>query len=722
MRIDSIEVEKFCQFDNLKAEFSPRLNAIRGPNGAGKTNLLNSIVYGCTGDLSRLVGVKKDNIKQPAGPRAKSRIQLGLSHGDKTATVTRAFTATTSTNELRVPWRNDVITRADEVNNELFKWLGVSESLLLDYVFVKQWGMFSFIDQSPTVRAAALSELFGTDVAEKVYSWVGDEKIEVPSAATDTAAVEKQLQDWNDEAAELTKGLAAERFKDLPDDWNPLTDPDQKIMADWTKRQFFEKQQAAKLRQMNDYTERFIADQRTLEHREKELKEATSFLAEMKDTVHKTEAELAKWKTYNMYAQYKAKQDAVKQKIADKCNELAKLVFPVRRVEKTPEELRPLRTELEDVKFEERQLDQFIKSVNDLLHDPFGKPNCPHCGTPAESLKTQVEIYQKKRDALRPRKVSLNAIIETSDLYNNAVYAFKTTETRLIQEVAALREQITDVPAVEMPTQPEADLKELLESYKQVTDDTSASAAEVAALRKAHDELGGQIRQTHTEYIQLLAYLNEYRVTKADHDKAQAMYSLRADLSVERQNIEARIKALGELIKTNESILERCRNIAKQSIGTIQAIAHLADTREAIKELPKIAAQYHMEEIAEKVNEQLELFDAPFRIQSVTDLRFMLKFRSGKIQPAERLSGGQRVVFALAFRLVIHSKFAKEIGLLCLDEPTAGLDVDNLACLEVALGRLRELSQARGLQVILITHDSGLDGLFDRVIQLPAAS
>jgi ABC-type lipoprotein export system ATPase subunit len=33
---------------------------------------------------------------------------------------------------------------------------------------------------------------------------------------------------------------------------------------------------------------------------------------------------------------------------------------------------------------------------------------------------------------------------------------------------------------------------------------------------------------------------------------------------------------------------------------------------------------------------------------------------------------------------------------------------------------LRELSASQGLQVLLVTHEKGLDHLFDQVIQLPA--
>ena len=99
-------------------------------------------------------------------------------------------------------------------------------------------------------------------------------------------------------------------------------------------------------------------------------------------------------------------------------------------------------------------------------------------------------------------------------------------------------------------------------------------------------------------------------------------------------------------------------------------------------------------------------------------LGFLVDFPDGRSQPASRLSGGQKVVLALAFRIAVNSLFAADLGVIALDEPTAYLDDENISCLDVALARLRDLSEARGLQCILITHEKGLGHLFDHVVQL----
>jgi exonuclease SbcC len=138
--------------------------------------------------------------------------------------------------------------------------------------------------------------------------------------------------------------------------------------------------------------------------------------------------------------------------------------------------------------------------------------------------------------------------------------------------------------------------------------------------------------------------------------------------------------------------------------------------------LPAMVHEHYLENIRTEANDVLDGFDSDFRIESVEDLKFVVKFAGGQMTPANRLSGGQKVVLALAYRMAVHSLFANELGLLCLDEPTAGLDSRSLKVVESALSRLREVGKARRLQVILITHDPLLDNLCDTVIDLSAAS
>jgi exonuclease SbcC len=133
--------------------------------------------------------------------------------------------------------------------------------------------------------------------------------------------------------------------------------------------------------------------------------------------------------------------------------------------------------------------------------------------------------------------------------------------------------------------------------------------------------------------------------------------------------------------------------------------------------LPRVVAQNNLEAMQDEINDLLDRFESPFSVVADAGLSFIATFKDGRAVPAGRLSGGEKVLLAMAFRVAVNAMFVGELGLLCLDEPTAGLDEGNLNCMRVALERLKELSTARGLQVIMITHERSLP-CFDKVIDL----
>ena len=76
--------------------------------------------------------------------------------------------------------------------------------------------------------------------------------------------------------------------------------------------------------------------------------------------------------------------------------------------------------------------------------------------------------------------------------------------------------------------------------------------------------------------------------------------------------------------------------------------------------------------------------------------------------PAQ-LSGGEQQ------RVAIARALAKEPPLLLCDEPTGALDIDTA---RVVLGLLRKLQQERGTTVLLVTHNSAIAPMADRVLRL----
>jgi DNA repair exonuclease SbcCD ATPase subunit len=125
----------------------------------------------------------------------------------------------------------------------------------------------------------------------------------------------------------------------------------------------------------------------------------------------------------------------------------------------------------------------------------------------------------------------------------------------------------------------------------------------------------------------------------------------------------------------------------------------------------------YMAQVVVELNNTLSQIGVPFTIELENDLSFTVNFGFQKV-PASRLSGGQKVILTIAYRLAVNFTFATNLGLLCLDEPTVGLDEANLGSLERAFERLKDFSLSNGVQIIVVTHEKGLSHLFDHTIDL----
>jgi exonuclease SbcC len=104
-------------------------------------------------------------------------------------------------------------------------------------------------------------------------------------------------------------------------------------------------------------------------------------------------------------------------------------------------------------------------------------------------------------------------------------------------------------------------------------------------------------------------------------------------------------------------------------------------------------------------------------VEADQDLTFKVFFSGQLPVKARQLSGGQKVILAIAFRAALDRVFGHDTGMMYLDEPTAGLDADNVKYFHEALQKLAEKS-GTDRQLVVITHVHELSGVFDQLIQL----
>lgn len=707
MRLLRAKFHNWCQHKDLTVDFVDGLNAIRGPNGSGKSNILTGVVFGLTGDFSRNPGVKIDNIYQLAGEKERAGVTLDLLHGATKITLERNLRP--NSQKLTIVGAEHPITKADEINAKVQELLGVNERLLLDYVFVDQWKIFAFVDQSPGVRAKAFGELFNATKAETIWKALGEFRIEVPVPSIDGDRVRVRIAETENEVKQLQEELA--RYNHLPETWKYEDDPLRLIVFRFNHKETMTGQVEQLTKVMQSTSKAIEATKTVIEPMETELNACRQTIAGSNGKVEQAKVELASWAAYETVGKARA---MLENEVCQLRKERDSKQAPV----KPDDYCGPIYKQYEDQMAAWRAEVTAAQKLLNTFDPKLGIAACPTCGTSTAVLHDKLQLAYSDIDMYRKQIIALSDKMTRSKTFDTAFTNHSDWAKRNSDGLHTAEVRLMNLGPAKEPTQEREQLQELVSDYQQIQDQVSAREKEV---RRHHDELyklQGKISLLEGQRFDLTVALNAITVSaeqaaaaKVQLDQKQEQFNLRNNL---RYKLDMKMK----LLKDDEAALQKFQTDERKAGKLRRLVTHLDDVRGIFKELPQVAAQACLDSMVEEINDVLEKFDAPFRVLNVDNLKFTLRKHSGVTVPAERLSGGEKAVFALAFRIVVNSRFAGSLGLLCLDEPTAGLDEDNVACLEVALGRLRELSTSRGLQVVLITHETGLDGLFDRVIKL----
>jgi exonuclease SbcC len=199
------------------------------------------------------------------------------------------------------------------------------------------------------------------------------------------------------------------------------------------------------------------------------------------------------------------------------------------------------------------------------------------------------------------------------------------------------------------------------------------------------------------------------RLSLSQHEKATA--ARQAAVGAYREAKKSRDRAQTTL---NHLKAQLSKQLKIQNL--LETIAEAGDVFHW-NNLPKVVAQANLELLVNDINNNLQLFNSPFVVEADQDLTFKVYFPGQLPVKAKQLSGGQKVMLAIAFRSALDRVFGHDTGMMYLDEPTSGLDADNVKYFHDALQKLAE-RQGADRQLVVITHVHELSGAFDQLVQL----
>jgi DNA repair exonuclease SbcCD ATPase subunit len=712
MRLHRLQLTNFCQFRKLEIDFASGLNAIKGPNGAGKSNIMTAVVFALLGDFSRNPGVKADNICKLAGSKDKSSVVLEISHGQAKAVITRSLRP--ASQSLKIEGEEKPWTRDAEITEKLSSILGVNERLLNDYVFVAQWKLFDFINQSATVRVKAFGELFDADKADKIHRAIGDDKIVIPVPTIDADKIRVIVSQEQNEVSNLVAKMQNE-YSDVPANWKRDNDPYYRILTDYRHSLDY---LARKLKLENDlsaYKSTLATTNAAHASAVDIVAKLTQALSDNEDEYSSTKIELANWQTYETV-------NNLRKSLQDKLDDINSLpdLWPGSLPEPDSYLTVSDRARYEEVIINDKA---DIKWYDTLIANFANQCSsvCPTCGTPVTLIQTTLDRAKVDRAKLLTEVEKLTAEIDSSNRWDSYKLQLETEDKRRTTEKDNITDRLSCLDSVPRPVKDKLVLSKIMQQYTDKQRELIVAQTNLQNQHNAKIKLESLVGVLARQLVDVETEIAKCNVTQQQANDAEHYLNQMDRRYSEKLSLQLKLEALEKSIKIRKDDLDKCAAEEHQARKLRRHVEHMEGVKGVVKQLPVVAAQTCLEELWPEIDAVLERFDAPFRIHAVSNLRFVVKKHNGIIEPAERLSGGEKVVFALAFRIAVNSNYAGQLGLLCLDEPTAGLDDDNLGCLEIALGRLRELSHSRGLQVILITHESGIDSLFDRVIKLSPA-
>lgn len=719
MRLISGIFNNYCQYQHKEVVFSSGLTAVLGRNGSGKSNMMKGIYAAISGDFGRNDGLKTDNICQYAAASDQSNVSALLEHGSVQLNITRGIRPNTTRLVISTPGIADnIITKSQEATDTIMSILGVSSRMLADYVFVDQWSIFDFLSTVQAERAKAFQRLFRTEKAEQLWKIIGDhsDKIILPTPGIDRDTVRARLAANEQRCRTLKTELSIIQPKLNKKHVQEAI----KIMEDWRRLQDLDVDITRLAAQLVDTTSILNTVGSELARLSKLEAASAKILKDTEESYMAATYIIPEWETYERTLD---KINALNKQL-DNLTAQPSLVPPEKPVNyihsfvvNISEESKEFWDEFSTLNSKVTASEHFIQLLTE------DTPYCPTCGTPANILHKYKDKYAADIVKARQRLDVMQEYIVNSDTYNIAARKYEETIVQKEKAIMAIKGQLDYMTATPRPDKSKDALIQLIETVKKEKANHLYLINESRRYEHTYQSTHGTHSQIYDEMMHKSFLQNEIKVTKEMADEASKAAGIYKNVSARACVLEEQIRMLTQFIADDMKALTDLQEVERVTTIERDWLNRCKDMRAVVHRdnLPAKMAKSYLDAMEHEINKLLVRFDSPFMVASDAMLSFVAMFKDGRRIPAARLSGGEKVLLAIAFRVVVNDLFAKDLGILCLDEPTAGLDDGNLTCLKIAIERLKELSASRGLQIIMITHEKELSNLFDHVIEVGSA-
>lgn len=743
MKLKRIELTNYRQHAAFDVDFEGNMIAVLGPNGSGKSNLLGAIQFALTGeqppfekkDLTKW-GEKEGSVKLVflAGSDNKEFVIVRKTNGDVTLSIDGG----------------EKVKGAKKVAEVLKDIAGLDKELLRQVVFVPQKGIDAILFDDPKAREVAFQRLIGIGEASKIYEALRTEiqAYDKPSAFNEAIAkARQQLEDANksvDMCAEKM-GKYEEAIAQLPSVEDLNNEAADALRAQTAVDEYIAVRKD--LAQAMSENEALIAgahhdvgradppspgEEEALREKLNDLATQIAYVKRLDELANEAKCTADKW------AEMKQELDSIVQSNPDIENERMRLASLRERATSLGAELRHLKS---------------------LSSEDSATGECPLCGSHvkpgdiAKHVKDKIAELEADLKKVTDESQPLSGKISDYDMATSGLSArlgqASAVKKRAFEALSAAKDKGVDGVEIDLHTfavsykgktlNDIADLdkeriaaKNRLDAIAKLAKDEADYVAKLNKVSARIDVLKGREKAA-------LEKLTEARIDASNPEELSAKLAKKHSAAISNRNaLEGILRDAAEEKGKHKMLLETIER-TKASLCDLEAKQKLDDQlREKVEVLkrarewfnfregPRIMSQNVMRDLCGYVNDFLDQFCAPFVVEAEEEgFGFRCRFIDGRQMPdpcpdASLLSGGQKVMLAIAFRMAIYMRFGGELGLLSLDEPTAYLDDAAIEHLGDLLVKVGQIARNKGLQMLMATHEKAIMGFMDTKIEVGA--
>ncbi|MCS7122390.1 MAG: SMC family ATPase [Candidatus Micrarchaeota archaeon] len=715
--ITKITLKNWMSHKDTQIQFRKGKILIHGKNGSGKTSIIEGIVYGLFGEIRegyRKINrtTKKEYIRDGSDT---ATVEVEFAINNRKCKITRILSRNKPERVIMYVDDKKISENDNEVRNIVLKLLNVDESIFANVFYGAQDGIYQIMDLQPKQIKEYLDRILGIeefqgriDMLKRIIN-EGEKRIKELSNNIDS--YKKDLEEYQRELERLKShendreihqkqyNELAVRYDQMKKEESNITDRYQKYLnAKQTLNRIDGQIKSIdeEIKRITEDIERLGGFQR-IEQRILEIDREIELISSTIENITKLKEERIRLET-----EVENIESSIKELKSQREN-----IY--RQIDQDTQNIQTLQTQRSELKIvpplQDRNIQIYGISIMIVLLLSSINPYLIAIALPIAVLGyirySELErMNSNTQNRIREIDITIETLKSKISDSESSIRAIdeklKSIETELNNRQERLRQiNIPDEPKVS-----EKDLigererlrslsetKHLIEQKRKRKEDLSLERAKLLDEIKRLDIDENRYNTWNSEYVKISSELRAIKETLKRDDKS-------IDDSKQRLNY---LKTKVNEYNSKRERLEILRKIVQELIEIHMRMEDLQNRRRRnlINKINMYFSMYWNSLYYSGVYSDPKI--------EVEDSGYVLVIRSGNNQvTADRLSGGEKTMYALALRMAILSLVTKNLRVMILDEPTHNLDE---SAIDSLIDNINKLYLEHIDQFIIITHD-----------------